>query len=210
MSGPDFSDLEKMFASERVSGEALLASLSEEKQVFAKFIIGEAANLVVRDFILPMLKKTKALEAEKFIEAETIEELANVMERVDALEKADVVGLAGAVIDRKGCLNITTTKGETINLGVVVGKDGADFSDAELDYDGQRGLIIRGKGGQIVKRMPLPMDGGFWREGMSCEKGDIVTNNGSAWLSLRDTKAKPCVENKEDWRLFARKGKDGK
>jgi hypothetical protein len=26
---------------------------------------------------------------------------------------------------------------------------------------------------------------------------------------LRDTKAKPCTENKDDWRLFARKGRDG-
>jgi hypothetical protein len=127
----------------------------------------------------------------------------------------DGIGLAGAMIDRDGCLVVTTTKGAPINLGCVVGKngdrgnDGADFSDASIDYDGERTLTIRGKGGEIVKRMPIPMDKGYWREGMESEKADIVTHNGNAWIALRDTKAKPCVENKEDWRLFARKGRDG-
>lgn len=40
-------------------------------------------------------------------------------------------------------------------------------------------------------------------------KADIVTHNGNAWIALRDTKGKPTVESKEDWRLFARKGRDG-
>jgi hypothetical protein len=127
----------------------------------------------------------------------------------------DGIGLAGAMIDRDGCLVVTTTKGAPINLGCVVGKngdrgnDGADFTDASIDYDGERTLTIRGKGGEIVKRMPIPMDKGYWRDGMDSEKADIVTHNGNAWIALRDTKAKPCVENKEDWRLFARKGRDG-
>lgn len=126
------------------------------------------------------------------------------------------VGLAGAMIDRDGQLVITTTKGDAIKLGAVVGKDGergkdgADFSDAELDYDGDRGLIIRGKGGaEIVKRLPIPIDRGYWREGMTCQKADIVTHSGSAWIALKDTSAKPCTENADDWRLFARKGRDG-
>lgn len=131
---------------------------------------------------------------------------------------ADGIGLAGAMIDREGCLVITTTKGDAVRLGTVVGKDGhdgapgkdgADFSSVEFDYDGNRTLTIRGKGGEIVKRLPIPMDRGYWTQGMECQKGDIVTEGGSAWIALRDTKAKPCHENKEDWRLFARKGHDG-
>lgn len=128
---------------------------------------------------------------------------------------ADGVGLAGAMIDRDGKLVITTTKGDPIQLGIVVGKDGergkdgVDFSEATIDYDGERSLIIRGKGGDIVKRMPIPIDAGYWRDGMVCEKGYIVTHVGNAWIALRDTKTKPCQENKDDWRLFARKGKDG-
>lgn len=127
---------------------------------------------------------------------------------------ADGVGLAGAMIDRDGCLIVTTTKGAPINLGKVVGadgergKDGADFTDVSFDYDGSRGLIIRGKGGEIVKKLPIPKDAGYWREGMSAEKGDIVTHAGTAWIAIDDTKSKPCHECK-DWRLFARGGRDG-
>lgn len=126
---------------------------------------------------------------------------------------ADGLGMAGAMIDRDGLLIITTTKGETVRLGNVVGKDGrdgADFSEASLDYDGERGLIIKGRGGEIVKRLPIPIDRGYYRDGMSFEKGDIVTEGGSAWLALRDTKAKPGTEAKDDWRIFARKGRDGR
>lgn len=128
---------------------------------------------------------------------------------------ADGIGIAGAMIDRDGCLIVTTTKGEPMKLGVVVGKDGergkdgADFTDATIEYDGERSLIIRSKGNEIVKRMPIPIDAGYWREGMELEKAHIVTHNGNAWIALRDTKAKPCLENKEDWRLFARGGRNG-
>jgi hypothetical protein len=130
----------------------------------------------------------------------------------------DGVGMAGALIDREGTLVITTTKGEAIKLGAVIGKDGApgrdgkdgaDFTDAEIDYDGERTIVIRGKGGELKKRLPIPMDKGYWREGMACEKGDIVTHGGNAFIALRDNAAKPCVENSDDWRIFARKGRDG-
>lgn len=131
---------------------------------------------------------------------------------------ADGVGIAGALINRDSELVITTTKGEQVNLGRVVGsdgaagrdgKDGADFSEVELDYDGERGLIIRGKGGEIVKRMPIPIDRGYWRDGMSAEKADVVTQEGCVWIALKDTNVKPCRENASDWRMMARKGRDG-
>lgn len=125
----------------------------------------------------------------------------------------DGVGLAGASISRDGELVVTLSSGEQKSLGPVVGrdgKDGADFSGVEIDYDGERTIVIRGRGGVIEKRLPIPLDKGYWREGMYCERGDIVTHDGTAWIALRDTKAKPCLENKEDWRLFARKGRDGK
>lgn len=125
------------------------------------------------------------------------------------------IGMAGAFIDRDGLLVLTTTKGEAIKLGKVVGQDGqkgadgADFSDATIDYDGERGLVIRSKGGaEIVRRLPIPMDKGFWREGMACEKADLLTHGGNVWIALVDTSAKPCLESK-DWRLFVRKGRDG-
>lgn len=128
----------------------------------------------------------------------------------------DGIGLAGALIDREGQLVVTLTNGEAKKLGPVIGKDGdpgrdgADFTDAEIDWDGERTIVIRGKGAEIRKTLPVPLDRGYYRDGMSVEKGDILTHNGSAWIALRETKSKPCYENKEDWRLFARRGQDGK
>lgn len=122
------------------------------------------------------------------------------------------VGLAGAMIDREGSLTVTTSAGEAIKLGPVVGrngKDGADFSEVEFSYDGERGLAIRGKGGEIVKRLPIPIDRGYWKSGTNYERGDIVTEGGTAFIALTDTSTKPGPENK-DWRIFARKGRDGK
>lgn len=127
----------------------------------------------------------------------------------------DGAGIQDLLIDRDGNLVATMTDGRTKSLGVVIGapgkdgKDGADFTDVEFDYDGERTLIIRGKGGEIKKRLPIPIDRGYWREG-EFEKGDIVTEGGTAYIALRTTKVKPSTEAKEDWRILARKGRDGK
>lgn len=127
----------------------------------------------------------------------------------------DGAGIADLMIDRAGELVATFTDGRMKNMGPVIGKDGrdgkdgADFSNASLDWDGDRTLIIRGAGGEIRKTIPLPLDKGYWRDGMACEKGDIVTHDGNAWIALTDNKSKPSHENKSDWRLFARRGRDG-
>lgn len=47
---------------------------------------------------------------------------------------------------------------------------------------------------------------GFWRPGIYLE-GDIVTEQGSAWICLRETREKPH-HNATDWNLFVRKGRD--
>lgn len=125
---------------------------------------------------------------------------------------ADGIGIADTLIDRDGHLVVSFADGRLKNLGPVVGangRDGADFSACEMDYDGERRISIKGQGGEISKVLPIPIDKGYWREGMACEKGDILTHDGSAWIALRDTKAKPGIDAKECWRLFARKGRDG-
>lgn len=136
---------------------------------------------------------------------------------IKGADGADGVGLAGAMIDRDGQLVITTTKGEAIKLGAVVGRDGApgrdgsDLSDVEFDYDGHRTISVKARDGRVAKsyKLSIPLDKGYWREGMSAEAGDILTHAGNAWIAIKDTAAKPCVENGEHWRLFARKGRDG-
>lgn len=90
------------------------------------------------------------------------------------------------------------------------GKDGADFSEVSIDYDGERTITIKGRGGEIVKRVPIPLDRGYWSTGNSHEKGDVVTHNGVAFIAKRDTSAEPKTENSDDWRILARKGRDGK
>lgn len=136
----------------------------------------------------------------------------------DGKDGLDGVGLAGAMIDRAGELTVTKTDGSVVKLGVVVGidgkdggagKDGADFSQVEFDYDGERTLTIKGAGGEFTKRLPIPLDRGYYRSGMTMEKGDIVTDAGNAWIALKATSLKPSHDAKEDWRMFARKGKDG-
>lgn len=131
----------------------------------------------------------------------------------------DGAGIADLLIDRDGNLTATFTDGRMKSLGVVVGKDGApgapgrdgaDFSDVSIDYDGERTITIKGRGGEIVKRVPIPLDRGYWSQGQSHEKGDVVTHNGVAFIAKRDTSAEPKTENSDDWRILARKGRDGK
>lgn len=47
---------------------------------------------------------------------------------------------------------------------------------------------------------------GFWKPGIYLE-GDIVTEQGSAWVCLRETNERPH-HTATDWNLFVRKGKD--
>lgn len=128
----------------------------------------------------------------------------------------DGAGIADLLIDRDGNLIATFTDGRMKSLGVVVGKDGApgrdgaDFSDVSIDYDGERTITIKGRGGEIVKRVPIPLDRGYWSPGQSYEKGDVVTHNGVAFIAKLDTSAEPKTENSTDWRILARKGRDGK
>jgi hypothetical protein len=129
----------------------------------------------------------------------------------------DGIGMAGAMIDRDGTLIVTTTKGDAVRLGQVVGKDGEDglgFDDMDAKYNGERGVTLTFARGDSVKeftfRLPVVMDRGYWREGFKAEQGDAVTHGGTLWIALRDNAAKPCLENKDDWRIGARKGRDGR
>lgn len=130
----------------------------------------------------------------------------------------DGAGIADLLIDRDGNLVATFTDGRMKSLGVVVGKDGApgrdgaDFSDVSIDYDGERTLTIKGRGGEIVKRVPVPLWRGYWSPGVVAEKGDIMTHNGTAYIAVVDNpKCEPGVGKYDhEWKVFARKGRDGK
>ncbi|WWO60440.1 hypothetical protein [Stenotrophomonas phage SOVA965] len=135
----------------------------------------------------------------------------------DGKDGEDGVGLAGAVIDRDGELIVTTTKGAAIKLGPVVGRDGEHglgFDDMSAEADGEGRVTLKFMRGQQVKEFPLsfeiPVYRGYWREGRKCEAGHMLTHEGSVWIAKRANCSKPCLENKEDWQLAVRKGRDGR
>lgn len=134
----------------------------------------------------------------------------------------DGVGLAGAMIDRDDTLIITTTKGETIRLGQVVGKDGSSgkdgidglgFDDMDVEFDGERSFVFKWKRGPVERTktisVPTVIDRGYWREGTQAKAGDGWTNDGSWWIAKRDNNVRPTHDAKDDWRLGARKGDPG-
>lgn len=138
----------------------------------------------------------------------------------------DGIGLAGAFINRDGDLTITMTNGEVKCLGPVVGKDGANgdngkdgadgmgFDDLQVEQDGEGGVTLKFVRGGIAKEFPLhfaiPTYRGYYREGRKVKSGNIVTHKGHAWYALRDTDTVPCVENKDDWSLMVKAGRDGR
>lgn len=132
----------------------------------------------------------------------------------DGKDGADGIGMAGAMIERSGELVITLTNGTQKSLGPVVGKDGRDGLSAE-DFAGEyvpdRGFVIRStKGVPVEFVLPYMVHRGFWSEGKQAKAGQSMTHDGALWIAKRDTLAKPCLENAEDWILAARKGRDGK
>lgn len=143
------------------------------------------------------------------------------------MDGADGVGLAGAVIDRTGALVITTTKGEAIPLGVVVGRDGAPGKDGRDGLDlrhfkaeqvDERNVTLTLSDGERTERahltFPVVIDRGVYSEagrpgGGLYEKGDGVTYGGSYWIAQVDgPEGAPGLS--KDWRLAVKKGRDGK
>lgn len=93
------------------------------------------------------------------------------------------------------------------------GRDGLGFDDVEFDYDGERTVTAKFvRGGSILKsvpwKLPVIIDRGYWKQGFKAERGDAVTEGGTLYIALRDTAEKPGTGAK-DWRIGARKGRDG-
>ena len=128
----------------------------------------------------------------------------------------DGLGLAGAMIDRDGALQITLTNGETKSLGRVVGKDGTDgisFDAFELEYlPESHEMAVKATVGARTKELRYPAGGirpaGYWRDGTKAKAAEAWVHDGSTWIAIRDTASKP--ESKGvDWIIAARKGRDG-
>jgi hypothetical protein len=93
------------------------------------------------------------------------------------------------------------------------GRDGLGFEDVEFQYDGARTVTAKFvRGGSVLKevpwKFPVIIDKGYWKEGAKAEAGDAMTEGGTLYIALRDTAEKPSTGAK-DWRIGARKGRDG-
>ncbi|WP_295708020.1 hypothetical protein [uncultured Brevundimonas sp.] len=144
------------------------------------------------------------------------------LDGADGRDGASGVGLAGAVIDRDGILNLTLTNGEVKALGRVEGRDGKDgergqpgpnLQDFDTDWrPDDKVLILSLDDGETKVShelfFPYPRDAGVWTEGKAYLKGDGVTWGGSFWIAQDDTTDKPDVG--KGWRLAVKRGRDGK
>lgn len=133
----------------------------------------------------------------------------------------DGAGIADLLIDRDGNLTATFTDGRMKSLGLVVGKDGApgrdgsdgaDLTEIGMDFDGERTVMVKGRTGEVTKRLPIPLWRGYWSEKVVAERGDIMTHNGTAYIAVVDNpKCEPGVGKYDhEWKVFTRKGRDGK
>jgi hypothetical protein len=113
-----------------------------------------------------------------------------------------------------GRLIAVLSDGTVKDLGVFVGRDGADglsFEDFTGEYVAERGFVLRASRGEVSREFVLPymVHRGFWSEGKQAKAGESMTHDGALWIAKRETRAKPCLENADDWILAARKGRDG-
>jgi hypothetical protein len=132
---------------------------------------------------------------------------------------ADGLGLAGAMIDRDGALQITLTNGEVKSLGPVVGKNGTDGKDGlsldafELEYlPESHEVSLKATAAGRTKELRYPAGGirpaGYWREGTKAQAGEAWVHDGSLWIAIKGTPTKPAT-GLDDWIIAARKGRDG-
>lgn len=190
---------------------------------------GEAMGAAIKEAVAPLQKRIGELEAALAAipsgrdgkdgkDGESI--------KGDAGEKgADGIGLAGAMIDRDGNLQITMTNGEVKNLGPVVGKDGSNGTNGT---DGKDGLsldsfdmeylpesheiaikaVCQGRAKEIRYSAGGIRPAGYWREGTKAKAGEAWVHDGSLWVAMKDCSSKPAT-NDDGWIIAARKGRDG-
>lgn len=134
----------------------------------------------------------------------------------------------------EGRLEIRLTDGQELDLGRVVGErgergeKGADGRDGEPGARGERGetgpagrdgadgiatreeleALVEERFRDVQARNLADIYRGVFSNGDDYVRGDVVTCAGSLWLALADTRAKPG--SSEDWRLIAKKGRDGR
>ena len=150
------------------------------------------------------------------------EAVTPLIARIMELEAREVpASIRSGMIDQAGALILTRSDGETINVGRVVGKDGADGADGRHGLqaeDVDATILEDGRTVEFSLRQgeyeysfelgfAVPMYRGVFVEGDTYDKGDLVTWAGSLWHCNADTTDKP---GGDDWTLAVKKGRDGR
>lgn len=131
---------------------------------------------------------------------------------------------------RDGLPGVQGPQGEKGERGIdgLHGKDGRDGSlkdalkidfkrlterDYQIAFLFKDDTLIEG-GGPHQIRFCHPVPKGYWTEGVSYEKDDVVSYAGSMWIALKDIAAdvRPGIAKEETtgWRLMVKKGAEGK
>lgn len=182
---------------------------------------GEAMGEAIRAAVAPLEKRIAELEAIEPKHGKDGLPGADGKDGergADGAKGADGLGLAGAMIDRDGALQITLTNGEVKSLGAVVGKDGSDgkdgisFESFDMEYLAEtHEIAIKASVAGRTKELRYDAGGirpaGYWREGTKAVPGEAWVHDGSLWIALKATPAQPKVG--DDWIIAARKGRDG-
>ena len=164
-----------------------------------------------------------ALPAPKDGTSVTIDEVQPlVAQAVEAAVKAipapkdgkDGLGLAGAMIDRDGALQVTMTDGTVKDLGPVVGKSLDAFAMEYLPETHE----VRIKAACAGREQEVRFDAGgirlaqasngYWCEGVKAKALEAFSYDGCLWVARSATTAKPSAES-PDWVLAARQGRPG-
>ncbi len=184
-------------------------------------LVDEAVKTAVSELPAPKDGQSVTLDdVGPLIASEVEKRVRQLPKAKDGEDGADGVGMAGALIDRKGNLVVTMTNGEMKDLGPVVGKDGEpgapgfnleDF-DATVMDDG-RTVLLSFTGKEIDYKIelgfPVMLYRGVFKDG-EYAKGDTVTWGGSLWhCDVEKTTEKPG-DGSNAWTLCAKKGRDGK
>lgn len=182
---------------------------------------GEAMGEAIRAAVAPLEKRIAELEAldlKPGKDGVDGRDGKDGEQGKDGAKGADGLGLAGAMIDRDGSLQITLTNGEVKSLGAVVGKDGSDgkdgisFESFDMEYLAETHEIsikasVAGRNKELRYDAGGIRPAGYWREGTKAVPGEAWVHDGSLWIALKATPAQPKVG--DDWIIAARKGRDG-
>jgi hypothetical protein len=162
-------------------------------------------------------------------------------ERGERGEKGgDGIGLAGALQNKDGDLIVTLSSGELVNVGRVMGWDGADcdmesirqridrmfaelpkpkdgidglgFDDLDITYDGEKTFTFKLSRGERIKEFAFVMPV-VVDKGVFKEGQAYLPGDGVTWggsFWICQTETKEKPDSGKDWRLSVKRGKDGK